>query len=251
MRDRVAAPPSVLIRGSVRAGQPLARAPRRGEHQSLAQCRMRLQCSRVCVSKVWRFVQEATNGTSGGDNAATGIACRGRPGHGQRRAAALRQITRLPASEPVATLAARCPRNRGFPGISRHRALPSRTRPSSPAPASSTTTASRGSTSSDVRARGRRGRPRGRGFTPDFYLPEQNLYVEITVMKQSLVTRKNPRPQAARALSRRERQAFYKRDIRAPRRAIQTRPRLLTTTRRVGGVPPPRGARRTRAPARR
>ncbi len=28
-------------------------------------------------------------------------------------------------------------------------------------------------------------------FTPDFYLPEQNLYVEVTIMKQSLVTRKN------------------------------------------------------------
>jgi len=28
-------------------------------------------------------------------------------------------------------------------------------------------------------------------FTPDFYLPEQDLYIEITVMKQSLVTRKN------------------------------------------------------------
>jgi hypoxanthine phosphoribosyltransferase len=28
-------------------------------------------------------------------------------------------------------------------------------------------------------------------FAPDFYLPEQDLYVEITVMKQSLVTRKN------------------------------------------------------------
>jgi hypoxanthine phosphoribosyltransferase len=28
-------------------------------------------------------------------------------------------------------------------------------------------------------------------FTPDFYLPEQDLYVELTVMKQSLVTRKN------------------------------------------------------------
>jgi hypothetical protein len=36
--------------------------------------------------------------------------------------------------------------------------------------------------------------PEGRvtsAFTPDFYLPEQDLYVEITVMKQSLVTRKN------------------------------------------------------------
>jgi hypoxanthine phosphoribosyltransferase len=28
-------------------------------------------------------------------------------------------------------------------------------------------------------------------FTPDFYLPDQELYVEVTVMKQSLVTRKN------------------------------------------------------------
>jgi hypoxanthine phosphoribosyltransferase len=51
-------------------------------------------------------------------------------------------------------------------------------------------------------------------FTPDFYLPEQNLYLEITVMKQRLVTRKN------RKLRRlRERypdvnvKLFYKRDI--------------------------------------
>ena len=28
-------------------------------------------------------------------------------------------------------------------------------------------------------------------FTPDFHLPEQDLYLEVTVMKQSLVTRKN------------------------------------------------------------
>lgn len=28
-------------------------------------------------------------------------------------------------------------------------------------------------------------------FTPDFYLPEQDLYVELTTMKQSLVTRKH------------------------------------------------------------
>src|SRR6476659_8806416 len=28
-------------------------------------------------------------------------------------------------------------------------------------------------------------------FAPDFYLPEQDLYVELTLMKQSLVTRKN------------------------------------------------------------
>jgi hypoxanthine phosphoribosyltransferase len=30
-----------------------------------------------------------------------------------------------------------------------------------------------------------------RAFTPDFYLPGEDLYIEVTVMKQSLVTRKN------------------------------------------------------------
>jgi hypoxanthine phosphoribosyltransferase len=51
-------------------------------------------------------------------------------------------------------------------------------------------------------------------FTPDFFLPEQNLYLEITVMKQRLVTRKN------RKLRRLREQypdvnvkLFYKRDI--------------------------------------
>lgn len=28
-------------------------------------------------------------------------------------------------------------------------------------------------------------------FTPDFYLPEHDLYIELTTMKQKLVTRKN------------------------------------------------------------
>lgn len=28
-------------------------------------------------------------------------------------------------------------------------------------------------------------------FTPDFYLPDFELYIEVTVMKQSLATRKN------------------------------------------------------------
>jgi hypoxanthine phosphoribosyltransferase len=51
-------------------------------------------------------------------------------------------------------------------------------------------------------------------FTPDFYLPEQDLYVEVTVMKQSLVTRKNRKLRKLR-----ERypgvnvKLFYKRDI--------------------------------------
>ena len=51
-------------------------------------------------------------------------------------------------------------------------------------------------------------------FRPDFYLPEQDLYVEVTVMKQSLVTRKNRKLRKLR-----ERypdikvKLFYKRDI--------------------------------------
>ncbi len=34
------------------------------------------------------------------------------------------------------------------------------------------------------------GQPRS-AFTPDFFLPEHNLYLEVTTLKQSLVTRKN------------------------------------------------------------
>jgi hypothetical protein len=51
-------------------------------------------------------------------------------------------------------------------------------------------------------------------FTPDFYLPEQDLYLEITMMKQSLVTRKNRKLRKLR-----ERypdvnvKLFYKRDV--------------------------------------
>lgn len=37
-------------------------------------------------------------------------------------------------------------------------------------------------------------------FTPDFYLPEQDLYVELTTMKQSLVTRKNRKMRRLREL---------------------------------------------------
>ena len=36
-------------------------------------------------------------------------------------------------------------------------------------------------------------------FTPDFYLPDQDLYLEVTVMKQSLVTRKNRKLRKLRA----------------------------------------------------
>src|SRR5918992_871605 len=51
-------------------------------------------------------------------------------------------------------------------------------------------------------------------FTPDFYLPEQDLFVEITVMKQSLVTRKNRKLRKLRRLYPDVRvKLFYRRDI--------------------------------------
>ena len=51
-------------------------------------------------------------------------------------------------------------------------------------------------------------------FTPDFYLPEQDLYLEVTVMKQSLVTRKNRKLRKVRALYPDVRvKLFYRRDI--------------------------------------
>ena len=37
-------------------------------------------------------------------------------------------------------------------------------------------------------------------FTPDFYLPETDTYVELTTMKQSLVTRKNRKVRMLREL---------------------------------------------------
>jgi hypoxanthine phosphoribosyltransferase len=51
-------------------------------------------------------------------------------------------------------------------------------------------------------------------FTPDFFLPDQDLYLEVTVMKQALVTRKNRKLRKLR-----ERypevnaKLFYKRDF--------------------------------------
>ena len=51
-------------------------------------------------------------------------------------------------------------------------------------------------------------------FTPDFYLPEQNLYIEVTVMKQSLVTRKNRKLREVRRLYPEVNvKLFYRRDI--------------------------------------
>ena len=51
-------------------------------------------------------------------------------------------------------------------------------------------------------------------FKPDFYLPEQDLYLEVTVMKQSLVTRKNRKLRKVRELYPDVKvKLFYKRDI--------------------------------------
>jgi hypoxanthine phosphoribosyltransferase len=51
-------------------------------------------------------------------------------------------------------------------------------------------------------------------FTPDFYLPEQDLYLEVTVMKQSLVTRKNRKLRKLRARYPDVNvKLFYKRDL--------------------------------------
>ncbi len=51
-------------------------------------------------------------------------------------------------------------------------------------------------------------------FTPDFYLPDQDLYLEVTVMKQSLVTRKNRKLRKLRQLYPEVRiKLFYERDF--------------------------------------
>jgi hypoxanthine phosphoribosyltransferase len=51
-------------------------------------------------------------------------------------------------------------------------------------------------------------------FTPDFYLPEQDLFIEVTVMKQSLVTRKNRKLRKLRARYPEIKiKLFYKRDL--------------------------------------
>ena len=51
-------------------------------------------------------------------------------------------------------------------------------------------------------------------FTPDFFLPELNLYVELTTMKQSLVTRKNRKVRLLRELYPQVNiQVFYQKDF--------------------------------------
>jgi hypothetical protein len=51
-------------------------------------------------------------------------------------------------------------------------------------------------------------------FTPDFYLPDQDMFIEVTVMKQSLVTRKNRKLRKLRQRYPEIRiKLFYKRDL--------------------------------------
>ncbi|MSV34372.1 MAG: hypothetical protein EXQ47_02065 [Bryobacterales bacterium] len=51
-------------------------------------------------------------------------------------------------------------------------------------------------------------------FTPDFYLPQSDLYVELTTMKQSLVTKKNRKVKLLRAIYPHINiQVFYQKDF--------------------------------------
>ena len=51
-------------------------------------------------------------------------------------------------------------------------------------------------------------------FAPDFYLPEFDLYVELTTMKQSLVTKKNRKVKLLRAIyPHLNIQVFYQKDF--------------------------------------
>ncbi len=60
----------------------------------------------------------------------------------------------------------------------------------------------------------RQGRPRER-FTPDFYLPDFDLYIELTTLKQALVTRKNRKVRRLRQLYPHVNlRVFYGRDFR-------------------------------------
>jgi bifunctional protein TilS/HprT len=52
-------------------------------------------------------------------------------------------------------------------------------------------------------------------FTPDFYLPQQDLYVEITTLRQELVTKKNQKLRRLRELYPDiQIKLFYRRDFR-------------------------------------
>ena len=61
-------------------------------------------------------------------------------------------------------------------------------------------------------------RPDGRiveSFTPDFYLPDMDIYLELTTMKQALVTKKNRKVRLFREIyPDRKLNIFYGRDYR-------------------------------------
>lgn len=78
-------------------------------------------------------------------------------------------------------------------------------------------------------------------FSPDFYLPEQNLFLEITTMRQELVTRKNRK---MRKLRERypdvQAKLFYRRDIEALGRQLLARRRPIAESalpQRSGSAP--------------
>jgi hypoxanthine phosphoribosyltransferase len=52
-----------------------------------------------------------------------------------------------------------------------------------------------------------------RGFRPDFFLPDLDIYVECTMMKQSLTTRKNRKARAAAEKHGIVVVVFYRRDF--------------------------------------
>src|SRR5205085_26502 len=54
----------------------------------------------------------------------------------------------------------------------------------------------------------------GEAFTPDFYLPELDLYVELTMMKQTLIRRKNRKLRRLRELYPEVQvRVFYQKDL--------------------------------------
>ena len=71
-------------------------------------------------------------------------------------------------------------------------------------------------------------------FTPDFYLPDQDLYLEVTVMKQSLVTRKNRKLRKLRAaLPGGEGQAVLRARLRTARRPVRAAEGVLSALARL------------------
>jgi hypoxanthine phosphoribosyltransferase len=82
----------------------------------------------------------------------------------------------------------------------------------------------------------RQGRPRER-FTPDFYLPDFDLYIELTTLKQALVTRKNRKVRRLRQLYPHVNlRVFYGRDFRNLLLKYGLRPPAGTAAARSGSA---------------